>query len=361
MWFKKEVLEDPSVNPIPPMLLELFDQLHEDVLLLSFGEFPIYSSSGVENLNILRDGRLVAPEILAITRAVRRNGIVQTGKVEVARGPIGEGTRELTVRVLPLQENTLIAVFLSDESEAQRVHEVRRDFVANISHELKTPIGALSLLSEAVLSAKDDPDAVLKFASRMQMESKRLTDLVQEIINLSRLQDSDPMLQAQEVSINDSIQVAVDQCQTIAFARKIEINYVSSMDALVLGDVEHITMAIHNLIENAINYSPENTSVTVSTEIENGIVQISITDQGIGIPEADQSRIFERFYRVDAARSRETGGTGLGLSIVKHVISNHGGDIQVWSAPGTGSTFTVLLPIVNSKRNDINENEGERQ
>ena len=345
MWFKKEVLEDPSVNPIPPILLELFDQLHEDVLLLSFGELPIYSSSGVENLNILRDGRLVAPEILAITRAVRRNGIVQTGKVEVARGPIGEGTRELTVRVLPLQENTLIAVLLSDESEAQRVHEVRRDFVANISHELKTPIGALSLLSEAVLSAKDDPDAVSKFASRMQMESKRLTDLVQEIINLSRLQDSDPMLQAQEVSINDSIQVAVDQCQTIAFARKIEINYVSSMDAFVLGDVEQITMAIHNLIENAINYSPEKTSVTVTTEIENGIVQISITDQGIGIPEADQSRIFERFYRVDPARSRETGGTGLGLSIVKHVATKHGGEIKLWSLPGVGSTFALRFPI----------------
>ena len=344
MWFRK-VSDEITDSPAPDLFLDLINELDQDVLLLSGGDTPIIASSGVENLNILREGKFLSPEILAIVRAVRRTGNPHTGKLEIPRGPIGEGTRELTLKVVALEKHSLVMVLISDESEAQRVHEVRRDFVANISHELKTPIGALSLLSEAVLSAKDDPVSVTKFASRMQNEAKRLTDLVQEIINLSRLQDSDPLLIAQENSVNDMIQVAVDQCQTIASARKIEVAVADSPDASVLGDPEQITMAIHNLVENAINYSPENTKVSVTTSLEDGIVQVSVTDQGIGIPESDQARIFERFYRVDPARSRETGGTGLGLSIVKHVATKHGGEVKVWSSPNVGSTFALRLPI----------------
>lgn len=347
MWFRKEVSETVD-SSVPNFVLDLVNHLDEDVLLLGPENQIFFASSGIENLNVLRDGRVLTPEVSAIVRAVRRSKVPHDGKLEVARGPIGEGTRELTLRVVALENEDLVLILISDESEAQRVHEVRRDFVANISHELKTPIGALSLLSEAVLSAKDDPESVAKFATRMQHEAKRLTDLVQEIINLSRLQDSDPLLVAEEVNINDIIQVAVDQCQTIAQARKIEVNFARAAEAYVLGDGEQITMAIHNLIENAINYSPENTKVTVSTNIEDGIVQISVTDQGIGIPESDQARIFERFYRVDPARSRETGGTGLGLSIVKHVATKHGGDVNVWSAPNVGSTFALRLPIYSS-------------
>ena len=347
MWFRKEVSETHN-RPVPDFIFDLINHLDEDVLLVGPGDKPIFSSNGIESLNVLRDGRVLTPELSAIVRAVRRTRNPHNGKLEIARGPIGEGTRELTLKVVALEDEDLILILISDESEAQRVHEVRRDFVANISHELKTPIGALSLLSEAVLSAKEDPESVTKFASRMQHEAKRLTDLVQEIINLSRLQDSDPLSVADEVSIDDIIQVAVDQCQTIAQARKIEVAFTRAPDAIVLGDGEQITMAVHNLIENAINYSPENTKVSVTTEIEDGIVQISVTDQGIGIPESDQARIFERFYRVDPARSRETGGTGLGLSIVKHVATKHGGDVSVWSAPAVGSTFALRLPIYSN-------------
>ena len=347
MWFRKEVSETHN-SPVPDFIFDLINHLDEDVLLIGPGDKPIFSSNGIESLNVLRDGRVLTPELSAIVRAVRRTRNPHNGKLEIARGPIGEGTRELTLKVVALEDEDLILILISDESEAQRVHEVRRDFVANISHELKTPIGALSLLSEAVLSAKEDPESVTKFASRMQHEAKRLTDLVQEIINLSRLQDSDPLSVADEVRIDDIIQVAVDQCQTIAQARKIEVTSTKSSEAVVLGDGEQITMAVHNLIENAINYSPENTKVSVTTEIEDGIVQISVTDQGIGIPESDQARIFERFYRVDPARSRETGGTGLGLSIVKHVATKHGGDVSVWSAPAVGSTFALRLPIYSN-------------
>jgi len=239
----------------------------------------------------------------------------------------------------------LVLVLLRDESEAQRVHDVRRDFVANISHELKTPIGALSLLSEAVLGAKDDSEAVSRFAARMQIESKRLTDLVQEIIQLSRVQDSDPLKEPQLLSSDDIIKEALDQCRTTADSRQIALTFQDSEAGTLLGDRDQLTMAIHNLIENAINYSPAETKVAVSTSIENGIITIAVADQGIGIPEAEVERIFERFYRVDPARSRETGGTGLGLSIVKHIINKHGGEISVWSSENVGSTFSIRLPI----------------
>ncbi|CAB4339829.1 unannotated protein [freshwater metagenome] len=239
----------------------------------------------------------------------------------------------------------MVLVLLKDESEAQRVHDVRRDFVANISHELKTPIGALSLLSEAVLGAKEDSEAVSRFAARMQVEAKRLTDLVQEIIQLSRVQDSDPLKEPQLISASDIIREALDQCRTTADSRQIALTIQDSADALILGDRDQLTMAIHNLIENAINYSPADTKVAVSTSVENDIITISVADQGIGIPEAEVERIFERFYRVDPARSRETGGTGLGLSIVKHIINKHGGEISVWSSENVGSTFSIRLPI----------------
>ncbi|CAN2185109.1 BaeS Signal transduction histidine kinase [Candidatus Nanopelagicaceae bacterium] len=337
--------DSTPTRELPEVLLETLTQLDQDVLVLAPGEVSTFATEGIEKLGVLKDGRLQSPELIALIRVVRRTGQAQTGKIEIPRGPIGEGMRDLTVKVIALTQSDQILVLISDESEADRVHEVRRDFVANISHELKTPIGALSLLSEAVLSAKSDPEAVTKFATRMQHEAKRLTDLVQEIINLSRLQDSDPLQVASELNINDLVREAVDQCETTSEARNIWVTITEGPDATVLGDREQLIMAIHNLIENAINYSPENTKVSVTTNIEEDIVEISVTDQGIGIPEEELDRIFERFYRVDPARSRETGGTGLGLSIVKHVSNKHGGEVKVWSSPNVGSTFALRLPI----------------
>ncbi len=337
--------ESTPTRELPEVLLETLTQLDHDVLVLAPGEVSTFATEGIEKMGLLKEGRLQSPELIALIRVVRRTGQAQTGKIEIPRGPIGEGLRDLTVKVIALTKSDQTLVLISDESEAERVHEVRRDFVANISHELKTPIGALSLLSEAVLSAKNDPESVTKFATRMQHEAKRLTDLVQEIINLSRLQDSDPLQVAKELNINDLVREAVDQCETTSGARKIWVSITEGPDATVLGDREQLIMAIHNLIENAINYSPENTKVSVTTNIEEDIVEISVTDQGIGIPEEELDRIFERFYRVDPARSRETGGTGLGLSIVKHVSSKHGGEVKVWSSPNVGSTFALRLPI----------------
>jgi len=344
MWFRRDE-NNVVVDDISPTFLNVLSQLDQDAMLIAPGEVVRFATDGVETLNLLREGRINSPELVALIRVVRRTHQRHIGKIEIPRGPIGEGMRELTVRAIYLEDVDNIVVLLSDESEAERVHEVRRDFVANISHELKTPIGALSLLSEAVLSAADEPESVVKFATRMQLEAKRLTDLVQEIINLSRLQDSDPLQVATENSVAELINEAVDLVKTTSEAKGISVSAKDIPEVLVLGDCEQLIMAINNLLENAINYSPENTKVSVSVTINEEIVEIVVADQGIGIPEEAQDRIFERFYRVDPARSRETGGTGLGLSIVKHVASNHGGDVKVWSSPNVGSSFALRLPI----------------
>jgi len=343
MWFRREEISESS--EISPAFFNVLSQLDQDALLVAPGEVILFATEGIETLNLLKENRINSPELVALIRVVRRTHQTHIGKIEIPRGPIGEGLRELTVRAIYISELDNIVVLLSDESEAERVHEVRRDFVANISHELKTPIGALSLLSEAVLSAADDPDSVIKFATRMQLEAKRLTDLVQEIINLSRLQDSDPLLVANENLVADLINEAIDLVKTTSESKGISVTTTELPDVVVLGDGEQLIMAIHNLLENAINYSPENTKVSVSSTISEGIVEIIVADQGIGIPEGEQDRIFERFYRVDPARSRETGGTGLGLSIVKHVASKHGGEVKVWSSPNVGSSFALRLPI----------------
>jgi two-component system sensor histidine kinase SenX3 len=333
-----------SAEPVSKEVAALLNSIEMASVILAPGEHPIYFSPSAISLGVIRDEKVSAPNLLALIRAVRRSGATQAGVIEIPRGPIGEGTRQLSVKISKLGDGGLLLMMLSDESEAERVDAVRRDFVANISHELKTPIGALSLLAEAVMQANDDPKAVTNFATRMQKESKRLSDLVQEIINLSRLQYADPLLDASVLNIDEVVDQAISQAQVHADDRNIEFIVGPKSDAIVTGDRNQLVMAVHNLIENAINYSEDGTKVSINREIEDGIVNISVIDQGIGISDSDIERIFERFYRVDPARSRETGGTGLGLAIVKHVALNHGGEIAVWSSPGIGSTFSLRLP-----------------
>lgn len=337
--------EDPSSTSfVTPQVRELLDVIDIASVVLAPGEVPIYYSPSAVTLGVIRDEKLVGDELHALIRTVRRSGRPQSGTIEIPLGPIGEGTRKLAVKVSQLTDRDVTVAFFTDESEAERIDAVRRDFVANISHELKTPISALRTLSDAVSAAAEEPQ-VVKFATMMNNEVERLSHLVQEIIDLSRLQDADPLLDAITVDIDEAIDSAIDQCQFLADSRDIEIYRGPRTHASVVGDRTHLIMAFHNLIENAINYSPDKTKVTINTTVENGIVEITVVDQGVGISDADINRIFERFYRVDPARSRETGGTGLGLSIVKHVIGNHGGEVSVWSSAGVGSTFAIRLPL----------------
>jgi two-component system, OmpR family, sensor histidine kinase SenX3 len=353
MRFRKDATEVDQRLEIPELLIRALNSLESESLLVLPGEVILHQSEGLVNFGVLRDGRIASEDLIALIRGVRRSNEARRGSIEIARGPIGQGKRELKVSVTPLTDNGLILVLISDESEARRIDAVRRDFVANVSHELKTPIGALGLLSEAILGAKNQPDEVVRFATKMQSEAKRLADLVQEIIDLSRLQSSDPLQRAFPVEIEDVIREAVDQAQVSSESRRISVEVGAIQDATVIGDRDQLIAAAHNLIENAINYSPENTKVSVTSRIRDGLIEISVADQGIGIPESELGRIFERFYRVDPARSRATGGTGLGLSIVKHVALNHGGDVKVWSQEGVGSTFSILLPI--APQTDFND------
>ena len=297
-------------------------------------------------MNILKDSRLDGDEILAIVRAVRRTQAPHQGLIEIPRGPFGKGKRKIKIAVTSLDEDSIL-ILINDESEKARVDAIRRDFIANISHELKTPIGALSLLSEAISQAKDDPEAMERFANRIKSEAKRLEDLVREIINLSRLQGEDPLTDPHPIEMGAVVNEAIAQAETNAESRQITVERGDKHEAWVLGDRQQLIMAVHNLVENAINYSPEGTRVSVELKSVGDVIEVDVVDQGIGIKETDLERIFERFYRVDPARSRETGGTGLGLSIVKHVAQNHGGEVKVWSKIGVGSTFALRLPSVD--------------
>ena len=349
MRFRKDASDLDERIEIPELLIKTLESLEAESLLVLPGEVIVYESENLSNFGLVKDGRVSSEELIALIRVVRRTNETHRGSIEIARGPIGEGKREITVSVTPLTEDGLILVLVSDESEGRRIDAVRRDFVANVSHELKTPIGALGLLSEAILGAKNQPEEVVRFATKMQNEAKRLTELVQEIIDLSRLQSSDPLQKAFPVEVEDVIREAVSQAQISSEARGIYVELGNFQAATVIGDRDQLIAAVHNLVENAINYSPENTKVSVTSAIKGELVEISVTDQGIGIAESELGRIFERFYRVDPARSRATGGTGLGLSIVKHVALNHGGDVKVWSKEGVGSTFSILLPIAKNE------------
>ena len=334
---------------VAPEVRDLLRIMDAESLLLSPGEIVVHVSDKTDALGLIKDGRLNSEPILQLVRATRRSGEYQEATLSLPRGPIGSGSHDLLVRVSQLAEGGLVAVLIFDDSEFRRLDSIRRDFIANISHELKTPIGALSILSEALLGAKDDPTSIVKFASRMQIEAIRLSDLVQEIIDLSRLQDDDPLRRAKIIQLSGLISEVIEGSRLEAEDRGISLIYSENRDLEILGDRRQIEMAIRNLIENAIHYSADGTRVAISLQESGGLAEIIVSDQGVGIPERDIERIFERFYRVDPARSRETGGTGLGLSIVKHVVTNHGGDVSVWSVEGAGSTFTVRLPLFISQ------------
>ncbi len=339
-----------SGRNVDQKLIDLLELTDTDYLIVDSDDSVITCCETVVNIGLVNGNRVTSEAIRKLIRNARKKDELIETEVAIPRGSLTNGFHERRVRISSIGQDGTVAVLIFDDTEARRLDAVRRDFVANISHELKTPIGGISILAEALAEANNDPELVKNFSERMQIEATRLSHLVQEIIDLSRIQDQNTMQNSEMVSLNKIIEEAIDQSKVLAGKRHVELNFASEEEVQFFGDRKQLVMAISNLIENAINYSPERTSVNVLLRKNNEVAEISISDQGVGIAEADIERIFERFYRVDSARSRDTGGTGLGLSIVKHVISNHGGDIQVWSDPGTGSTFTVLLPLTNTQK-----------
>ncbi|GLV52199.1 two-component sensor histidine kinase [Thermobispora bispora] len=331
-------------DDLAPGVASVLAVLPSSAVVLDRDDRVLRASPAARAFGLVRGDTLMAAELLAMARKVRRDGEIRESEIETRGGRFGQDTTTFAVRVAPLGTDGQVLVLAEDQTERQRVEAVRRDFVANVSHELKTPVGALSLLAETVMAAADDPEAVRRFAGRMQHEAARLTNLIQDLITLSRIQGGEPIPSPAPVLVDDVIREAIDRCNTKASAKGIQLVTAGAQGLQVWGDDDLLVTALRNLIDNAIAYSPEKTRVVVSSRSAHGYVEVSVADQGIGIPEEAQQRIFERFFRVDAARSRATGGTGLGLAIVKHVAVAHGGEVTVWSKEGSGSTFTLRLP-----------------
>ncbi|WP_066585576.1 sensor histidine kinase [Cellulomonas timonensis] len=328
-------------------LVRVLAVLRSAAVVLADDDRVLRASPPAYTLGIVRDRKVAHAAIREMVAEVRRDGVIRDEELELPRGPVGAGTVTVQVRVAQVGPRHLL-VLAEDRTQARRVEEIRRDFAVNVSHELKTPVGALALLAETVEAAADDPEAVRRFAGRMQGEAARLSTLVQEIIELSRLQVASAIQELVPVEVDGVIEESVDRARTGANAKGIVFEVGGPTGLRVFGDHALLVTAVRNLLDNAVAYSPAQTRIGVGVRLVDGLVEIAVVDQGIGIAPEDQERLFERFYRVDPARSRDTGGTGLGLSIVKHVAADHGGDVTVWSQPGQGSTFTIRLPEAES-------------
>ncbi|CAI9387355.1 sensor histidine kinase [Microbacterium sp. T2.11-28] len=321
----------------------------DEVAVVVDSSLHIVAASAPAELFGMVEGELLSSdELRDLVRSARSTARPEAETLRLRRGV---ELRSVTARASSISAR-LTLVVIRDITERERVEEMRRDFVANTSHELKTPVGAVTLLAEAIESAADDPDQVRHFAGRLGAEASRLGQLTSRIMNLSRLQAADDLTELRDVSIDEVLTAAIESQTIAADAAQITIVRGGVRGAWVRGDVQVLTEAIANLVANAVAYSPSGSTVGVGVKVVDGAVEIAVTDRGIGIPEGEQARVFERFYRADQARSRRTGGTGLGLSIVKHAVQRHGGEVELWSRPGRGSTFTVRLAAVAAPHDD---------
>ena len=339
-------------QPVPEAAAEVLAILSSAYVVLdSSGDVlrasPLAYSYGIVRASEGDYPRLASTELMELAADVGRNGGFRDERLTLQRASRGDSDAVIDVRIGALGEHG--ALLLADDlTRAVRVEETRRDFVANVSHELKTPVGAITLLAETMEDAAEDPDAVRRFAGRMQTETHRLSHLVKEIIELSRVQGSSALPDAEPVEIDEVIEEAIALNRNFALGSKIDLSVGGTTGLQVFGSASMLTTALSNLVSNAITYSDRNTRVGVSVRRDGGMVEIAVKDQGIGISKENLERVFERFFRVDRARSRTTGGSGLGLAIVKHIASDHGGEVTAWSMPAQGSTFTIRLPEMGS-------------
>lgn len=339
---RNEEADRAITAPLPDGVIELLNVLEVPAIILDPSQNVVATSPGALALGLVNNERLARPELIELADDLRDEPTDISRDLEVARG-FGEATMTLSARASRFGAKYTL-LLIADKTEFRRLEEVRRDFVANISHELKTPIGAVGLLAEALQEAAEDPEMVKKFADRLSNEAARLARITREIIDLSRLQMEDAMSNNELISIDTVVAKAVDQNKVVALAKAVDLAVGGIENAHVYGNENQLVMAVNNLISNAVQYSPPASRVGIGVAARDGLVEIAVTDQGIGMTPEESERVFERFYRTDQARSRSTGGTGLGLSIVKHTVANHGGEVKVWSRPGSGSTFTLRLP-----------------
>lgn len=317
------------------------------ITVLSRSKEVILSNPSAHEMSLVHD-RTVNPDIWKVAEEVFADKETRSLDLSIPKRRTGNRVTQVlaVVKPLTLNDDRFVIVYGTDESESVRMESARRDFVANVSHELKTPVGGIALLAEALLQDTGDPEHVEYFGSKVQKEAARMADMVSELISLSKLQGAEALPEMEPLDLDEVIDEAITRNQLAADSHHNQLTRGDSAGVKVMGDKSLLVTAISNLISNAIHYSPDDLPVSVTQKVVGEkVVHIRVTDRGIGIAPEDQKRVFERFFRVDKARSRQTGGTGLGLAIVKHVVANHGGNIKLWSRPGTGSTFTIELPI----------------
>ena len=332
---------------VPDGMTDVLDSMDDAACVVDSSGLVLAGSQAATRFGIEVGATLENPELRQLVRSVRAVGGTKTETLRITRGGLSLDPRLVSARASVIGARMAL-VIIRDITEQERLDQMRRDFVANTSHELKTPVGAVSLLAEAIESAADDPAQVRIFAARISAEAGRLGQLTGRIMSLSRLQADDGLTDVDPVSIDEVIAASIEAHVVQADSAGVDLTRGGDRGAWVRGDAQILIEAIGNLIANAIVYSPRGSRVGVGVRVDGGVVEIAVSDQGIGISESDRERIFERFYRADEARSRRTGGTGLGLSIVKHATQRHGGEVRLWSRPGRGSTFTVRLPQIDA-------------
>ena len=325
------------------------------IAIFNRGARVIMSNARAHDMSIVHD-RTINPEVWDAAQLAFEDLETHTLDLDLPRRATGSRIRNVSVVVKPLTltHNSYVIAYCTDESENVRMEAARRDFVANVSHELKTPVGGMSLLAEALMQDPGDADMVEHFGEKLLKESHRMGEMITDLINLSKLQGAEALPEMVPVSIDAVIDEAIERNHVSAENHDIVLTRGATTGVEVMGDRALLVAAVSNLVSNAINYSPNGKQVSISQKVvRENVVLVRVTDRGIGIAPEDQKRVFERFYRVDKARSRSTGGTGLGLAIVKHVVANHGGNIKLWSRPGTGSTFTIELPIYQPDQRQV--------
>ncbi|MER7796276.1 ATP-binding protein [Microbacterium sp. NPDC096154] len=328
---------------VPAGVTAVLDAMDDAAAVVDASGVVVATSPSAPWLGIEAGAALEHTGLRDLVRAAR-SGTTETQDLRLVRGRMSSDSRLVSARATRISERYIL-LLVRDLSEQERLEQMRHDFIANTSHELKTPVGAVTLLAEAIELAADDPAQVRAFTARLSAEADRLGRLTGRIMNLSRLQAADELTSVGDVAIDEVVAAAVEAHAVQADSAGVDLVRGGERGLYVRGDSQILKEAIGNLVANAIAYSPRGSRVGVGVRAVDGVVEIAVTDQGIGIAEADQARVFERFYRADQARSRRTGGSGLGLSIVKHAVSRHGGEIKLWSQPDRGSTFTVRLPL----------------
>ncbi len=346
--FGKRKMQDNESELVafPDLVAEVLQLMGSVGIVVDGSNKVVGTNSWAESFGLVARGLLVHAEIIDLVKRARSGSDIQSFE-----GVLSVGLAKEKVSVAAkskLVAGDYVVVVLEDRTSDIRLDKTRRDFIENISHELKTPIGAIALLSEAIQEAGDDRVAVAKFAASLSKESSRLTFLVQDIIKLSRLQAEEVIAAAELVDLNEVVAEAIDRNEQLAANRKIRLVSEQAQRLEVFGNKEMLITAVKNLIENAITYSDPGSSVGIGCGVKQDIAEVAVTDSGSGISPENQQRIFERFYRADPSRSRDTGGTGLGLSIVKHVAKVHRGEVKLFSQVGVGSTFTLRIPLATA-------------